>query len=178
MARATSYSNESEIRISMLDYLQNVLNLRACQESDIDLLLKLFNDVSVQRTILVDYAVPRGPKFKEKLEKMAYDAALFVIIETKDKKEFAGFASLDLEHRKHRDSRGDQVYRQLSLGLHRVSLGVLSPNEAAYKLYKTIGSVEEGRLRKAFWLDGEWIDDVRMAISEEGWAALKAYSSS
>uniref|UniRef100_A0A0W0EV37 N-acetyltransferase domain-containing protein n=1 Tax=Moniliophthora roreri TaxID=221103 RepID=A0A0W0EV37_MONRR len=107
---------------------------------------------------------------------MAYDAALFVIIETKDKKEFAGFASLDLEHRKHRDSRYAIALASEFWGKGYAS--EVTKFIAAYKLYKTIGSVEEGRLRKAFWLDGEWIDDVRMAISEEGWAALKAYSSS
>lgn len=32
------------------------------------------------------------------------------------------------------------------------------------------GFVEEGRLRKALWFDGEWIDIVLMSILEDEWA--------
>lgn len=32
------------------------------------------------------------------------------------------------------------------------------------------GFVEEGRLRKALWLDGDWIDIILMSILEDEWA--------
>ncbi|KAK7056753.1 hypothetical protein VNI00_002470 [Paramarasmius palmivorus] len=174
------------------------LTLRAFQESDMEHMFKLWNTEAVQRTISVDYHVPRAPKYKETFERMANEAGFFVIIETKDTKQFAGFASLDLQHRKHRDSQyaiallpefwgkgyATEATRFIvnhafvSMGLHRVTLGVLGGNDAAANVYKKIGFVEEGRSRKAFWLDGKWVDDVHMSILDEEWAALTASTSS
>ena len=58
------------------------------------------------------------------------------------------------------------------LGLHRVSLDVLSINPRARVLYESLGFVEEGRLREAH-LDGEfWCDAIVMAILEDDWRAL------
>jgi RimJ/RimL family protein N-acetyltransferase len=57
------------------------------------------------------------------------------------------------------------------LGLHRVSLDVLSINPRAYALYESLGFVVEGRLREAH-LDGEhWCDVVVMAVLEDDWRA-------
>lgn len=55
------------------------------------------------------------------------------------------------------------------LGLHRVSLEVLSINPRAFALYESLGFVVEGRLREAH-LDGEhWCDVVVMAVLEDDW---------
>ncbi len=57
------------------------------------------------------------------------------------------------------------------LGLHRVSLDVLSINPRARVLYESLGFVEEGRLREAH-RDGEyWCDAIVMAILEDDWRA-------
>ena len=57
------------------------------------------------------------------------------------------------------------------LGLHRVSLDVLSINPRARVLYESLGFVEEGRLREAH-LDGDfWCDAIVMAILEDDWRA-------
>lgn len=57
------------------------------------------------------------------------------------------------------------------LGLHRVSLDVLSINPRARILYESLGFVEEGRLREAH-RDGEfWCDAIVMAILEDDYRA-------
>lgn len=57
------------------------------------------------------------------------------------------------------------------LGLHRVSLDVLSINPRARMLYESLGFVEEGRLRESH-RDGEfWCDAILMAILEDDYRA-------
>ena len=53
------------------------------------------------------------------------------------------------------------------LGLHRVSLDVLSINPRARMLYESLGFVAEGRLRESH-RDGDfWCDSIVMAILED-----------
>ena len=40
-------------------------------------------------------------------------------------------------------------------------------------MYAKAGMVEEGRLRRAFFQDGVFQDDVRMAILREDWQRLE-----
>jgi RimJ/RimL family protein N-acetyltransferase len=57
------------------------------------------------------------------------------------------------------------------LGLHRVSLDVLSINPRARILYESLGFVAEGRLRESH-RDGEfWCDSIVMAILEDDYRA-------
>ncbi len=57
--------------------------------------------------------------------------------------------------------------RPEGLGLHRVSLDVLSINPRAFALYESLGFVAEGRLRDAH-LDGSWYcDSIVMGMLEE-----------
>ncbi|WP_149202690.1 GNAT family N-acetyltransferase [Actinotalea subterranea] len=57
------------------------------------------------------------------------------------------------------------------LGLHRVSLDVLSINPRARMLYESLGFVTEGRLRESH-RDGEfWCDAIVMAILEDDYRA-------
>ncbi len=59
------------------------------------------------------------------------------------------------------------------LGLHRVSLDVLSINTRARVLYDSLGFVEEGRLRETH-RDGEfWCDTIVMAILEEDYRTAR-----
>ena len=50
------------------------------------------------------------------------------------------------------------------VGLHRIDLRVLAYNERAIACYRRCGFVEEGRERDAALIDGEWHDDVIMAV--------------
>lgn len=50
------------------------------------------------------------------------------------------------------------------LNLHRVSLTVFGHNTRAIAAYRAAGFVEEGRLRDAAYIDGEWVDVIPMAV--------------
>lgn len=50
------------------------------------------------------------------------------------------------------------------LALERIELSVLATNERAIRIYRKLGFIEEGRLRRAQVKDGAWVDVVLMAI--------------
>jgi RimJ/RimL family protein N-acetyltransferase len=65
----------------------------------------------------------------------------------------------------------DHAFAPDGLGLHRVSLDVLSINPRALALYESFGFSVEGRLREAH-LDGEhWCDVIVMALLADDWRA-------
>ena len=49
-------------------------------------------------------------------------------------------------------------------GLHRVGLEVLADNEPAIRCYRACGFVEEGRIRDEAWVDGRFVDMLRMGV--------------
>jgi RimJ/RimL family protein N-acetyltransferase len=55
-------------------------------------------------------------------------------------------------------------YAFRDLSLHRVSARVLAYNARAIRSYEKCGFVFEGREREAAHVDGEWHDDVIMAV--------------
>ncbi len=63
------------------------------------------------------------------------------------------------------------------LGLHRVSLEVLSINPRARILYESLGFVEEGRLREAHRDGDYWCDAIVMAILEDDYRAAHEATS-
>jgi len=54
--------------------------------------------------------------------------------------------------------------------LHRVHLECTARNVAALKAYAAVGFVEEGRAREQAWVDGEYMDMVRMGLLRSEWA--------
>jgi RimJ/RimL family protein N-acetyltransferase len=50
------------------------------------------------------------------------------------------------------------------LGLHRIYLDVLATNERAIRLYRSLGFVEEGRLREAQIREGNYVDVLVMGL--------------
>lgn len=58
------------------------------------------------------------------------------------------------------------------LNLERIYLHVFADNEAALKVYKKIGFVEEGRLKKAAFINGKWVDVIPMALLRENYLIL------
>jgi RimJ/RimL family protein N-acetyltransferase len=58
------------------------------------------------------------------------------------------------------------------LRLQRVWLVTDSVNLRAQHVYEKAGLVHEGRLRRAFYQDGIFQDDIRMAILRDEWEAL------
>jgi RimJ/RimL family protein N-acetyltransferase len=57
--------------------------------------------------------------------------------------------------------------------LHRLHLEVLASNTAAIASYRTIGFVEEGRRREYAWVNGQYVDDVIMALLRADFRARK-----
>lgn len=55
-------------------------------------------------------------------------------------------------------------YAFAELNLHRITLRVFSTNERAIRAYKSVGFVEEGRMREEIYRGGRWIDAVVMGI--------------
>ncbi|CAL9461854.1 GNAT family N-acetyltransferase [Streptomyces sp. enrichment culture] len=56
------------------------------------------------------------------------------------------------------------------VGLHRVELEVYADNPRARRVYEKAGFVVEGVRREAALRDGEWVDDVLMAVLDREWA--------
>jgi RimJ/RimL family protein N-acetyltransferase len=57
------------------------------------------------------------------------------------------------------------------LDYQRVGLQVVEPNVNAYKLYKKLGFVEEGRLRRAFYYRGQHHNTIIMSLLKEEFIA-------
>jgi RimJ/RimL family protein N-acetyltransferase len=57
------------------------------------------------------------------------------------------------------------------LGVRRIVLTTRAKNERAIRCYRACGFVEEGRPRKALWIEGEYVDLVNMSILREEWQA-------
>ena len=63
------------------------------------------------------------------------------------------------------------------LRMERVWLDTDDHNERAQAVYLKAGFTLEGRFRRAFYQDGRWSDDLRMAMLREEWAALPRLKS-
>lgn len=61
-----------------------------------------------------------------------------------------------------------------SLGLNRVQSVVLAPNERSRKCLAKSGYKEEGVHRHKYFRDGEWIDEISLAVMADDWRQLKA----
>jgi RimJ/RimL family protein N-acetyltransferase len=60
-------------------------------------------------------------------------------------------------------------YAFKTFDLHRVSLSAFSSNPAGLRAYERAGFRFEGVRRKAWFRDGEWHDDVVMAVLRSEW---------
>jgi RimJ/RimL family protein N-acetyltransferase len=58
------------------------------------------------------------------------------------------------------------------LGARRISLTTHARNERAIRCYLACGFVEDGRPRKATWIEGEYVDLVEMSMLREEWEAM------
>ncbi|MGH3993038.1 MAG: GNAT family N-acetyltransferase [Pseudonocardiaceae bacterium] len=58
------------------------------------------------------------------------------------------------------------------LRLERLWLGTDARNTRAHAAYAKAGFTVEGRLRRAYFQDGEFVDEIRMAMLRDEWAAL------
>ncbi|KAI0789763.1 acyl-CoA N-acyltransferase [Abortiporus biennis] len=165
------------------------LILRAYREEDVDETLKMWNDLTIQQLTAIDHVVPRGPNQKQEVRSWFEKNRLHVILEDKASGSYVGFMAIEDQNPKNRDGEfgitikpeftnkgyGTEVLRWAidyafkGLNLHRLWLKSFGHNERAIHVYKKLGFVEEGRLRKANWVDGRWVDVVIMSILDEEW---------
>ncbi|KDQ53666.1 hypothetical protein JAAARDRAFT_136698 [Jaapia argillacea MUCL 33604] len=165
------------------------LILRAYRDSDLGDMLRLRNNPVTQRLMTHDYILPAGIKYIESVQKWATESLFAVIVTSKPGGDFMGLCHLQVPSRKNRDAdlgvaflpeywgKGygteaisfvvEHGFRWLAL--HRVSLVVYEGNTRAIKVYKNLGFREEGRKRKANWVDGKWEDIIQMGLLEDEW---------
>lgn len=60
------------------------------------------------------------------------------------------------------------------LGLHRIALEAYACNARALRVYEKVGFAVEGIRREVEFRDGEWFDEVLMAVLDHEWAALSS----
>jgi len=55
-------------------------------------------------------------------------------------------------------------------GLHRLQVDTLASNAAMTRAASRAGFVQEGRLRRVAWVDGEFTDEVILGLLASEWA--------
>ncbi len=159
--------------------------LRKLEPSDIDALYVVKNDPEIA-SMLGGFSTGYSRTDLEgwvEFHRVAKDEALFVIADTKDRAiGHVGFYKIDHRIRSaefaivigDRSTWGKGLGRACTrfaieygfdeLNLRRIYLEVLVTNERAVKLYRSLGFVEEGRLRQAQWQQGKYVDVLVMGL--------------
>lgn len=63
------------------------------------------------------------------------------------------------------------------LNAHRIWLGVNEENVGAVKCYEKVGFKREGVLRDEIWINGKYVNAIRMSILEAEWGSIGSSSS-
>ncbi|ETW79778.1 hypothetical protein HETIRDRAFT_452866 [Heterobasidion irregulare TC 32-1] len=168
------------------------LDLREYRATDLEPLAALWNDDEIQRLTFASWGIqPRTKEYykEELINILTKDPSLFAIAEHKETHEFVGFIALRVEAGKNRNGDigitlkrewwgngyGTELLEWIvthglkEQGLHRISLQVFGINERAVEVYRKVGFVEEGRMRKSNWVAGKWDDIIFMSILEDEW---------
>jgi RimJ/RimL family protein N-acetyltransferase len=171
--------------------------LRPVKRSDISYFLKWFNDLEVLQylTLYLPMTEMVEEKYIEELgTTRAKSDVLFVIeaIEDASTKPIGNCGLQEVDSKDHKamfgmvigekdywsKGYGTEAARLLinygfqQLNLHRVSSGAFAFNERSIKLHKKVGFREEGRLREAFFKNGQYHDLVLFGILREEWRGL------
>jgi len=171
--------------------------LRPVKRSDISYFLKWFNDPEVVQ--YVELYMPMTEMSEEKyIEELgttrAKGDAQFVMeviegastkpigtcglheIDSKDRKAIFGMVIGEKDYWS--KGYGTEAARLIvnygfqQLNLHRISSGAFAFNERSIKLQKKVGFREEGRLREAFFKNGQYHDLVLLGLLREEWRGL------
>ena len=166
----------------------DLVKLRAMEPSDAESLWRWNHDPDVMRWMDAGYAqsLARVQTFLTERPRNDYadvlfgievqaDGELIGLIRLRDAEPETGCAELDIY-------LGEQDYRGKGYGtdtvraicrygfddmrLHKITLTVVTENEAAVRSYAKVGFVVEGRLREVFRRDGTWYDKFTMGLLE------------
>lgn len=170
-------------------YYGRLVGLRAISSSDLDVVLKHFNELSLRKFLGVP--LPKSKNYIESwLEKRGSsdpwrDGVLELSIINKSTGEFLGLVGLkDIvkphnraelsvsihDSRKQSKGYGTDAIRVMLwvafniLGLHSIFLDVMAINARAIHIYEKVGFNRVGILRDSEFLDGEFIDLQYMDI--------------
>jgi RimJ/RimL family protein N-acetyltransferase len=163
------------------------LELRRARPPDADFLLELLADDDVR-----PFLGPRGPTSRdevlEEIERSLAEPESFGRFVVEADGEPAGMLGFHVANERNRIARlerlaihpgfrgrrlADEAARQFQrlllgeLGYHRLELEIYAFNERACVHAERAGFVREGRKRKAYLKDGEWVDSVLYAIVAE-----------
>jgi RimJ/RimL family protein N-acetyltransferase len=160
--------------------------LRAIEENDLAAINEMFNDVDVQETLSVNWPVPtdgtrrwwENSRQNPSTYAFAIDtlAGEFIgVCSLEDVNEPARAASLGIWIGKPHWDRGygtDAVRTLCRFGfremnLQRIGLSVYETNLRGTRAYEKVGFKEEGRSRRAHFIDGRAVDVIRMGLLAE-----------
>ncbi|KAI0035186.1 acyl-CoA N-acyltransferase [Vararia minispora EC-137] len=170
------------------------LTYREMRPKDLEEYYQVYNDPAVMQG---NTAIPslRPASFKETIKGWSDTNPLFVVVVETEGGAFVGQASLRFEApAAMRDGElGVTIKRSMwgkgygteivawvvqhgfrFLGLHRISLHTFESNERAQAVYKKVGFVQEGVIRRARFWDGKWEDVILMGIVEDEFFAKEA----
>jgi [ribosomal protein S5]-alanine N-acetyltransferase len=63
-------------------------------------------------------------------------------------------------------------YAFSTLGLHRIEANIQPENVASLRLIKRLGFTKEGYSRRYLYINGEWLDHERWALTVEDWPVI------
>ena len=168
--------------------LGELVRLRAMEPSDAEALWRWNHDPQVMRWMQDDYPQSLAQVTKWLTERdrnehgdlllgveVQADDQLIGLVRLHEAEPELGIATLDIYlGEKESWGRGyatDTVrticrYGFDKMRLHKITLTVVTENEPAWRAYRKVGFVQEGRLREVFRRDGRWYDEYVMGLLE------------
>jgi RimJ/RimL family protein N-acetyltransferase len=166
--------------------LGDLVKLRALEPSDAEALWRWNHDPEVMRWMDSGYAQSLARVRQTLAERprngygdvlfgieLRADGTLVGLVRLRDAEPETGNAELDIylgekEHWGHGYAT-DAIRAACRFGfekmrLHKVTLTVVTENQAARRAYEKVGFVEEGRLREVFRHEGGWLDMYTMGL--------------
>ena len=163
------------------------VELRRAKPPDADFLLELLADDDVRPFLGPRTATSRGEVLEEierslaepqgfgrfVIERDGEQAGMLGFHVANERNRIARLERLAVHPRFRGDKLGDDAARAFQhllveeLGYHRLELEIYAFNERACAHAERAGFVREGRKRKAYLKDGEWVDSVLYALLAE-----------
>ncbi|MBM4249405.1 MAG: GNAT family N-acetyltransferase [Euryarchaeota archaeon] len=164
--------------------------LRPIDMRDMERFFRWFNDPRLRRHLLLPFPTTRmaEKEFIERMTKLKDGVVLSIVVKRGGR--LIGNVSLFKINGIHRSADLGIAIADLSmaskgfgteamglvldyafgtLNLNRVELSVHDFNRRAEAAYRRLGFVEEGRRRQSYYCDGEYHDDILMAMLRDEW---------